>query len=99
MRKENPVVYDYLDRYFRNGNELANVKIGSNKFDHVKVSITKNNDEFVLSFENQAIIDLLEGQKEYPVDLNHFEISETDSSLCTCYAGNHIEIKWEIVGW
>lgn len=43
MRKENPVVYDYLDRYFRNGNELANVKIGSNKFDHVKVSITKNN--------------------------------------------------------
>ena len=98
MRKENPIIYDYLDRYFRNGNELANVKIGSNKFDHVKVSITKNNDEFVLSFENQAIIDFLEGQKEYTVDLNHFEISETDLSLCTCYAGNHIEIKWEIAG-
>lgn len=95
MDEKNQIVYNYLDCIFRNGNKQADVKIAQQDPKRCKVSVIKENDEFILNFEDENFISPFDGQKKFPINLNHFEISETIMSyLCTCYAGNHIEIKW-----
>ena len=95
MDEKNQIVYNYLDRIFRNGNKQADVKIAQQDPKRCKVSVIKENDDFILIFEDENFISPFDGQKKFPINLNHFEISETNMSyLCTCYAGNHIEIKW-----
>lgn len=95
MDEKNQIVYNYLDRIFRNGNKQADVKIAQQDPKRCKVSVIKENDEFILNFEDENFISPFDGQKKFPINLNHFELSETNMSyLCTCYAGNHIEIKW-----
>ncbi len=95
LNDKNQCVYDYLNRIFRNATERADVKIGGTDFKNIKVTVFKENDEFILNFEDENFISPFDGQKKFPINLNHFKLSETNMShLCTCYAGNHIEIKW-----
>ena len=84
-----------MDRIFRNGNKQTDVKIAQQDPKRCKVSVIKEYDEFILNFEDENFISPFDRHKKFPINLNHFEISETNMSyLCTCYAGNHIEIKW-----
>ena len=90
----NDTVREYLQFLNDNHRCLALVIIGTEKFENTKVSIEKRGDDFFLVFEEEKIIELLEGNKEYKVNFNHFELSQPLLTLSTCYAGKHIEIKW-----
>ena len=85
---------EYLKFLYDNHRHIAVVIIGSEKFENTRVSIEKRGDDFFLIFEEPRIIELLEGNNEYKVDFNHFELSRPPLALSTCYAGNHIEIRW-----
>ena len=45
MDEKNQIVYNYLDRIFRNGNKQADVKIAQQDPKRCKVSVIKENDE------------------------------------------------------
>ena len=61
--------YNYLDRIFRNGNKQADVKIAQQDPKRCKVSVIKENDEFILNFEDENFISPFDGQKKFPIKL------------------------------
>ena len=91
---KNDTVREYLKFLNNNHRCLALMIIGTEKFENTRVSIEKRGDDFFLIFEEKVVIDLLEGNNEYKVDFNHFKLSRPPLTLSTCYAGNHIEIRW-----
>lgn len=78
----------------KNQRELATVQIGNFQTEKTKVIVKKVEETFFLVFEEPEIISLLEGQSEFEVKINQFELSKNNFALCTCFGGNHIEIKW-----
>ena len=87
-------IVKYLDFIENNQRKLATVQIGKFKKGEIKVIVKKVEETFFLVFEEPEIIRLLEGQSELEVKFNQFELSKNDFSLCTCFGGNHIKIKW-----
>lgn len=87
-------IVKYLDFIENNQRKLATVQIGNFKKGEIKVIVKKVEETFFLVFEEPEIIRLLEGQSELEVKFNQFELSKNDFALCTCFGGNHIEIKW-----
>ena len=78
----------------KNQSKLATVQIGNFQTEKTKVIVKKVEETFFLVFEEPEIIRLLEGQSELEVKFNQFELSKNNFALCTCFGGNHIEIKW-----
>lgn len=88
-------IVKYLDNIIeKNQSKLATVQIGEFKKGETKVIVKKVEETFFLVFEEPKIISLLEGQSEFEVKFNQFELSKNNFALCTCFGGNHIEIKW-----
>ena len=87
-------IENYLDIIKKNHKELATVQIGNFQTEKTKVIVKKVEETFFLVFEEPKIISLLEGQSEFEVKFNQFELSKNNFALCTCFGGNHIEIKW-----
>ena len=87
-------IENYLDNIEKNHRELATVQIGNFQTEKTKVNVKKVEETFFLVFEEPKIISLLEGQSEFEVKFNQFELSKNNFALCTCFGGNHIEIKW-----
>lgn len=87
-------IVKYLDFIKKIQKKLATVQIGNFKKGEIKVIVKKVEETFFLVFEEPEIIRLLEGESELEVKFNQFELSKNDFALCTCFGGNHIEIKW-----
>lgn len=88
-------IVKYLDDIIeKKQSKLATVQIGNFQTEKTKVIVKKVEETFFLVFEEPEIIRLLEGQSELEVKFNRFELSKNNFALCTCFGGNHIEIKW-----
>lgn len=88
---------DELCNYFniiKKNKTNAIVNIGSVYSKPSKVIVEEKENTYYLIFEDDEIVRLLQGHKEYEVNPIHFEVSQNNGALCTCYGGNHIEIKW-----
>ena len=87
-------LYKYFKPIIQKNKIKATVNIGNIFSETRNVIIEKKESTYYLLFDDPEIIRLLEGHKEYEINPIYFEISQSTDALCTCYGGNHIEIKW-----